>query len=188
MQLVDPSGLIVRVSTDPRSSHLDTLQDELDNGPCVQCLRTGASYELEPVTSDERWPEFAPPARRAGLIACLALPLFARGLLTGVLNLYAWPLGGFAGWDRSRCRIFARYAANLLANAQAHALMQERIRELQAAVAAADDVVQRAYGALMARGIATFDDAKARLSELASAEHISLEEAAQSVVDSIHEA
>jgi transcriptional regulator with GAF, ATPase, and Fis domain len=186
MQLVDPSGLVARVSTDPRSSQLDTLQDELDTGPCVQCLRTGALQEFEPVTSDERWPEFAPTARRAGLIACLALPLLARGLLIGVLNLYAWPLGGFAGWDRPRCRIFAHYTAILLANAQAHARMQDRIRELQADVAASEDVVQRAYGALMARGIVTLDDAKTRLSELAAAERSSLEEAAQSVVDSIN--
>jgi GAF domain-containing protein len=187
MELVDPSGLIARVSTDPRSSRLDALQDELDAGPCVQCLRTGAPYEFEPVTSDERWPEFAPSARRAGLIAGLALPLLARGLLIGVLNLYAWPLGGFAGWDRPRCRIFAHYAAILLANAQAHARTQDRIRELQAAVAAPDDVVQRAYGALMAHGIVTLDDAKTRLSELAAAERSSLEEAARSVLDSINE-
>jgi GAF domain-containing protein len=186
MQLVDPSGLVARVSTDPRSSQLDTLQDELDTGPCVQCLRTGAPQEFEPVTSDERWPEFAASARRAGLIACLALPLLARGLLIGVLNLYAWPLGGFAGWDRPRCRIFAHYTAILLANAQAHARMQDRIRELQADVAESDGVVQRAYGALMARGIVTLDDAKTRLSELAAAERSSLEEAAQSVVDSIN--
>jgi GAF domain-containing protein len=121
MQLVDRNGLSARVFTDTRSSQLDALQDRLDDGPCVEALRTGELYDLEPVTSDERWPSFGPSARQAGLIACLALPLIARGELIGVLNLYAWPVGGFAVWDRQHCRVFARQASIFLASAQVYA-------------------------------------------------------------------
>jgi GAF domain-containing protein len=136
IQLLDHDGLGARAFTDARSLELDALQDELDDGPCVECLRTGELHDLEPVTSDERWPRFAPSARRGGLIACLALPLVPRGELIGALNLYAWRVGGFAGWDRRHCNTFARHASSLLGSARAYAGTQLLIAELEARLAA----------------------------------------------------
>jgi GAF domain-containing protein len=187
MQLVDREGLGARVSTDERSSDLDALQDELDDGPCVECLRTGVLHDLEPVTSDERWPTFAPSARHAGLIACLALPLITEGELIGVLNLYAWPVGGFAGWDRQHCTDFALHASISLASAQAYARTQVLIAELQARLAAGDDLIDRAHGALMELGNTSLDDAVSRLSEMADARRCTLDVAAQSVLDAVAE-
>lgn len=185
MQLVDRNGLGARVFTDTRSSRLDALQDELDDGPCVECLRTGELYDLEPVTSDERWPSFGPSARAAGLIACLALPLIADGRLIGTLNLYAWPVGGFPGWDRPHCATFARHASVSLASAQAYAHTQVVIAELEEQVALPDDIVEQAHGALMALENKNLDDAVVRLSELADAQRCTLDVAAQSVLESI---
>jgi GAF domain-containing protein len=136
MQLVDRDGQSARTFTDARSSELDALQEALDDGPCVESLRTGEVRHLEPVTSDERWPSFGPSAREAGLIACLALPLIARDELIGVLNLYAWPVVGFAGWDNRDCRSFARHASSLLASAREYARTQVTIAELDAELAA----------------------------------------------------
>jgi hypothetical protein len=53
-----------------------------------------------------------------------------------VLNLYAWPTVGFAGWDRQQCRIFVRRASNLLASAQTYARTQVVIAALEAELAA----------------------------------------------------
>jgi len=185
MQLVDREGLGARVSTDERSSDLDALQDELDDGPCVECLHTGMLHDLEPVTSDERWPTFAPAARHTGLIACLALPLITEGELIGVLNLYAWPAGGFAGWDRQNCTNFALHASVSLASAQAYARTQVRIAELQGRLAAGDDLIDRAHGVLMEREHTRLDDAVSRLSEMADTRRCTVDVAAQSVLDSV---
>ena len=185
MQLLDADGPSTRVFTDTRSSQFDALQEQFDEGPCVACLRTGELHDLEPVTSDERWPSFAPSARSAGLIACLALPLVARGAVIGVLNLYAWPVVGFAGWDRQDCRTFAERASISLASAQAYARTQLVIAELRAQVAAPDDIIDRAYGALMVTGNTNLQDAIARLIELAQEQDGTLEEAAESVLDSV---
>lgn len=185
MQLLDRDGLGARATTDTRSFELEALQDELDDGPCVECLRTGELHDLEPVTSDERWPSFAPPARRMGLIACLALPLIAQGRLIGALNLYAWPIGGFAGWDRQRCSIFARQASISLASAQVYTHSQLLITGLEARLAAADDVIDQAHGVLMALEHTTLEAAITRLSELADAQTSTLDSAAQSVLDSL---
>ena len=132
VQLIDRDGQSARVFTDARSSKFDALQEALGDGPCVECLRDRGRHDLEPVTSDERWPSFGPSSRRAGLIACFALPLVARGDFIGALNLYAWPLVGFAGWDREHCTTFARHASMLLGSAQAYARTKTAITELEA--------------------------------------------------------
>ncbi|HMG25762.1 MAG TPA: GAF and ANTAR domain-containing protein [Acidimicrobiia bacterium] len=185
MQLVDADGLSTRFFTDARSSRFDALQEQLDEGPCVACLRTGELHDLEPITSDERWPSFAPPARRAGLIACLALPLVARGVLIGALNLYAWPVVGFPGWDRQTARNFAARASISLASARVYARTQVIIAELRARVAEPDDIVHQAHGVLMVTGNTNLEDAIGRLVELARSQDGTLEEAAQSVLDSV---
>jgi GAF domain-containing protein len=136
IQLLDHDGVGARAFTDARTFELDALQAELDDGPCLMCLRDGEHHDLEPVTSDERWPSFGPSARRAGLIACSAMPLVARGEHIGALNLYAWRVGGFAGWDRGQCNTFARHASSLLGSAQAYARTQLLIAELEARLAA----------------------------------------------------
>ena len=76
------------------------------------------------------------PARRAGLVACCALPLVAHGELIGVLNLYAWPAVGFAGWDRRQCGTFAYRASNLLSSARTYDRRQALIAQLEARLAA----------------------------------------------------
>jgi GAF domain-containing protein len=135
IEVLGEEGVGARATTDSRSFDLDALQDQLDDGPCVESLRDGARHDLEPVTSDERWPSFGPSARRVGLIACAALPLVAHGELIGVLNLYAWPRVGFAGWDRERCDTFAHRASHVLASAQAYARTQVLIANLEAELA-----------------------------------------------------
>jgi GAF domain-containing protein len=136
IRVLEDDGDGIRVATDPRSYDLDALQDELDDGPCVECLRDGMSHDLEPITSDERWPTFAPLARRSGLIACAAIPLRVRDEQIGVLNLYAWPKVGFAGWDRQQCSVFAHRASNLLASARLYSRAQDLIGRLEARLAA----------------------------------------------------
>src|SRR5262245_897310 len=185
LQLLDRNGVGAHVFTDARSSQLDALQEQFDEGPCVSCLRTGELHDLEPVTSDERWPSFGPSARDAGLIACLALPLVARGVLIGVLNLYAWPVVGFIGWDRQRSRTIAAGAAIPLARAHPYPHTQVIIAELRARVAEPDDIVHQAHGVLMVIGDTNLEDAIAQLVELAREQDGTLERAAQSVLDSV---
>jgi GAF domain-containing protein len=136
IQVLEGGSVGAHATTDARSFDLDNLQDELDDGPCVESLRDGERHDLEPVTSDERWPSFAPPARRAGLVACCALPLAAHGEFIGVLNLYAWPAVGFAGWDRRQCGTFAYRASNLLSSARTYGRRQALIAQLEARLAA----------------------------------------------------
>jgi GAF domain-containing protein len=185
VRLLDRNGVTARVFTDARSSRFDALQDELDDGPCIECVRTRALCDLRPVTPDTHGPNFAHSAREAGLISCLGVPLMVDGDVIGALNLYAWPVGDFGGWDRQHCTDFADQASISLANAQAYARTQVVIVELEAELAASDDRVHQAHGVLMALWDTTLDGAIRRLSELADAQNSTLDRAAQSVLDSL---
>jgi GAF domain-containing protein len=185
VRLLDRNGVTARVFTDARSSRFDALQDELDDGPCIECVRTRTLCDLRPVTPDANRPNFAHSAREAGLISCLGVPLMVDGNVIGALNLYAWPVGDFGGWDRQHCTDFAEQASISLANAQAYARTQVVIVELEAELAASDDRVHQAHGVLMALWDTTLDGAIRRLSELADAQNSTLDRAAQSVLDSL---
>jgi GAF domain-containing protein len=185
VRLLDRNGVAARVFTDTRSSQFDALQDELDDGPCIECVRTRSLCDLGSITPDTQARSFARSARDAGLIACLGLPLIVDGEVIGALNLYAWPVGKFGGWDRQHCTDFAEQASISLANAQAYARTQVVIVELKAQLAASDDRVEQAHGVLMVLENTTLEGAAARLSGLAAARRWTLDRAAQSVLDSV---
>lgn len=48
---LDHDGVGARAFTDTRSFQFDALRDDLDDGPCIECLRTEKPYDLEPVAS-----------------------------------------------------------------------------------------------------------------------------------------
>jgi GAF domain-containing protein len=77
------------VSTAQSARLLDVFQLENDEGPCIECLRSG-----EPVHAGElavartRWAGFTSAAISAGFASVLALPLRVRGRVIGALNLF----------------------------------------------------------------------------------------------------
>jgi transcriptional regulator with GAF, ATPase, and Fis domain len=75
---------------------LELFQLQSDQGPCLDCFRSG-----QPVTATDlaietrRWPRFAPAARQAGFAAVQALPMRLRDQVIGALNLFRATPGGF---------------------------------------------------------------------------------------------
>ena len=81
--------LRVVVATSERTQLLELFQIQNDEGPCLECYRTG-----EPVASaglaeaESRWPSFAPAALAEGFVSVVALPMRLRGQVIGALNLF----------------------------------------------------------------------------------------------------
>jgi GAF domain-containing protein len=88
--LVDDDGrLHVAMSSSERARLLELLQVQNDEGPCLECYRSGESVgggRLDEAT--ERWPHFVPAAMAEGFGTVLALPMRLRGQVIGALNLF----------------------------------------------------------------------------------------------------
>ena len=100
VMLADPRGeLRVAASSDEAAGLLELFQIQNDQGPCLDCYRTG-----QPVTADlsgpgQRWPRFAAAATEYGFRTVEALPMRLRTEVIGALNLFRAAPGRFEAAD-----------------------------------------------------------------------------------------
>jgi GAF domain-containing protein len=101
VMLAAPSGALqVVASSSDAMRVLELFELQSDEGPCVDCFRTGVAVvngELSPV--DDRWPRFARLALRDGFHAVHAVPMQLRGRTIGALNLFRTAAGALAPDD-----------------------------------------------------------------------------------------
>ncbi|WP_313405467.1 GAF and ANTAR domain-containing protein [Aeromicrobium sp.] len=93
------------------------LQYELDEGPCLDALETGASFLVPDVETDARWVKWGPAVAELGIHSAMSVLLETRERRYGSLNLYSDAPGAFDGNDLATAQIFARHASIALANA-----------------------------------------------------------------------
>jgi GAF domain-containing protein len=94
--LADPRGELRVVAASSEAARLlELLQLEGDQGPCLDCFRSGTPVTSADLGVDERWPQFAVSARLAGFAAVQALPMRLRDQVIGALNLFRDAPGGF---------------------------------------------------------------------------------------------
>jgi GAF domain-containing protein len=120
--LADSDGhLQVTVATHEGAGLLDLFQLQSDEGPCLECYRSGEPVkELHLEAAAQRWPGFAPAATAAGFTSVLALPLRLRGQVIGALNVF----GDGSGEAISEEDV---PVAQCLADAATIAILQDRL-------------------------------------------------------------
>ncbi|MCW2935044.1 MAG: hypothetical protein JWM19_6006, partial [Actinomycetia bacterium] len=73
--LADPRGELRVVAASSEAARLlELFQLQADQGPCLDCFRSGQPVTSADLTADQRWPRFAAAAAGAGFIAVQALP------------------------------------------------------------------------------------------------------------------
>ena len=90
LMLVAPEGdLRVMASSSEAMRVLELFEIQSQEGPCLDCYRTGLPVVNQDLTSDSgRWPRFAEQALAAGFHSVHALPMRLRGVVLGALNLF----------------------------------------------------------------------------------------------------
>lgn len=95
--LADRNGeLRVMAASDEQVRLLELFQLQNDEGPCLDCFRTGAPVAVADLSRETaRWPRFAVQAGRSGFGAVQALPMRLRDEVVGALNLFRASPGPF---------------------------------------------------------------------------------------------
>nr|WP_238345536.1 GAF and ANTAR domain-containing protein [Actinopolymorpha cephalotaxi] len=110
--MVDPHGVVRLVTaSDERAEFVELWQAQIDQGPCVDCVRSGEIVVATDLSREaSRWPRFAPAATAAGYHAVDAIPMRLDGRAVGGLNLlYAEP-GESPRWRRDLAQSLADLA------------------------------------------------------------------------------
>lgn len=140
------------VATDDIPRQVDRIQQEVNEGPCLDSIRTHATYRTGDLAAETRWPLFATrTVAETGVRSVLSFRLFIDETTLGALNLYSGRTDAFDDDDVAVGTVFAAHAALALSSA---------VHEEQLAKALEGrDVIGQAKGILMAREGVTADGA-----------------------------
>ena len=163
---------------------MELLQLQADQGPCVECFRTGGPVSVADLADAAgRWPVFvAGLAERGAYRSVHALPLRLRGEAIGTLNLFHGQPGALPDADLA--------VGQALADVATIGILQERAirrgevvtEQLQAALNSRV-IIEQAKGVLAQHGHLTMDAAFDRLRRYARTHHTRLSEVARQVIE-----
>lgn len=160
LMLMAPEGELKIVASSSDAVHLlELFELQAEEGPCVECYRTGELVEDGDLgLLGDRWPRFVAKAVELGFHAAHAVPMRLRGSVIGALNLFGTEPRIMESSDRA--------AAQALADVATIAILQHR------AAIDAQDLNERLNQALNSRII--IEQAKGMLAERS---HIDMGEA-----------
>jgi GAF domain-containing protein len=180
----DAAGVCVvyrgdRVDTHATSNdalrQVDTLQHELQEGPCLDALRESETVQSSDLSVDERWPKWGPEvAARLGLFSIVSYRLFSTDSTLGALNLYGKDLSAFSADDVHDGMALAAHVGVALAGAQ-------EVENLERALNGRT-VTGQATGILMERFTLPSDRAFSLLSKISQNKNLKLRQLAEQIV------
>ncbi|RSM63033.1 response regulator [Amycolatopsis sp. WAC 01376] len=139
--LVRPGGgLDVVAASDGKARFLESLQTDIDQGPCVDSIASATLITSPDLSADRtKWPDFVPAALAAGFRSAVAVPMRLDERAVGGFNLLYDTETVFERWQLELGQVVADLAVL--------ALVQERgerraDRFLETTVTALNDRVQ----------------------------------------------
>ncbi len=150
--LADHRGVLhVMAGSSEATRNLELFQLQRDQGPCLDCYRTGQAVIVEDLIADAaKWPQFALAAAEAGFRSVHALPMRLRDNVLGGLGLFGTTVGALGESDLQLGQALADVASVALVQATAAADKQTLNLQLQGALDSRI-IVEQAKGVLSER-------------------------------------
>jgi GAF domain-containing protein len=125
-------------STGDLPVHVDEIQYQTGEGPCLNALELHHAVRSDDLSTDDRWPTFGPVAAEAtGVMSMMSHRLYLEeGESLGALNLYSREPAAFAPPELSVLEILAAHCSIALDRAAA----SEKSRHLEVALASNRDI------------------------------------------------
>ena len=182
--LADAHGTLhLMAATNEAIELVEIFQLQNNEGPCLDCFRTGEPTLVPDLASeDDRWPSFAPVARAAGFRAAHAFPLRLRGTTLGALNLFLPEPGHLARPDVTTAQALADLATIAILQHRQAREAQALTDQLQAALESRI-TIEQAKGVLAERAGVDVSEAFARLRRYARDTQRLLSDVAEDIVD-----
>jgi GAF domain-containing protein len=180
--LVDARGMLQMVAASTEQARLlELFQVQDEEGPCLDCFRTGKQVGSADLSTDPRWPRFAAAARDRGFAAVQALPLRLRDQIIGAMNLFRAEPGAIPADTTAVAQSFADVATIGILNMRALARSEQVAEQLQIALTSRI-VIEQAKGALAERRKISVAEAFAMLRAYARSHNRQLTEVARAVI------
>ncbi len=181
--LTDRSVMLLHASAagvmlaDPRGE----LQN--DQGPCLDCYRTGQRVTADIAGAGQQWPRFAAAATKHGFRTVEALPMRLRDQVVGALNLFRAAPGAFDPADLRLGQALADVATIGLLHERNVRRSETVAEQLQAALTSRV-IIEQAKGKLAERLGADMDQAFTLLRDYARNSNQLLTDVARNFVTS----
>jgi GAF domain-containing protein len=120
LQLVASSSEAVRL--------VELFQLQADEGPCLDCYRSGKPVSAPDLVVEDKWPRFTARAAERGFRSVHAVPMRLRGHTIGALNLF--------GAAPAALPVADLRAVQALADAATISILQERDLQAEHAITA----------------------------------------------------
>jgi hypothetical protein len=181
----NPSHPYTAAAGDELVDRFDQRQYEVDEGPCLETLRTVLPHRIDDVDEEERFGAFPEPARHNGLRSMLALPLAPpRQQVAGVLNMYSSDRAAFTPEVREQAAVFAGHASGALGVALKFVGQLRFSLDLQSAMSSRT-VIDQALGIVMAQESCTAERAFEILTKASQHRNVKLRDLAAGLVTKV---
>ena len=90
---------------------IESLQNELGEGPCLEAYRSGEAVAIPDLAVDERFAHFSRRAGEAGLAAVFTFPMSVNGHRFGALDLYRDAAGDLDAAAMAAAQVLANVAS-----------------------------------------------------------------------------
>jgi transcriptional regulator with GAF, ATPase, and Fis domain len=163
---------------------MELLQLQSDQGPCVECLRTGEPVSVADLAdATRRWPAFVAAIEDRGVYRSVhALPLRLRGEAIGTMNLFRRQPGALRDADLAVGQAMADVATIGILSERAIRRGEVLTEQLQTALNHRV-IIEQAKGVLAQRGSLSMAAAFDRLRRYARTHNTRLSEVARQVVE-----